>query len=79
MVLKTIDLNRWYTLKISYCKWSDKHLDAIDFELNNLSDMDTPESAIVPNETGFIMSIDDARELHAWLGQVLVNLRINNL
>ena len=67
MVLKTVDLNYWYEMQIS----TGEHGNAICFELNNLS-KDTPKKEKVPNETSFIMSIEDARQLYAWLGSVLV-------
>ena len=79
MVLRTIDLNGWFVLEISHGEQTKERTEAIGFELNNLSDMDTPDEFKIPNETLFVMSMNDARELHAWLGQVLVNSRINNL
>ncbi len=72
MIITAIDNNLWYKMDIEKCEWDDtvkgKIIPAISFELNNLSD-DTKYP--IPNETGFIMSIEDAKELHAWLGAVL--------
>lgn len=72
MKISTIDKNNWYIMDIEKCEWNDrmhdKLLPSISFELNNLSE-DT--KYLIPNETGFIMSIEDAKELHAWLGAVL--------
>lgn len=70
MIIRTVDLNGWFEMTVSHGQWRhDKS--SIEFELNNLSE-DTPERFKVPNETGFVMSIEDAWELHAWLGSVLV-------
>ena len=72
MILTAIDNNLWYKMDIEKCEWDDtikgKIIPAISFELNNLSE-DTKYP--IPNETGFIMSIEDAKELYAWLGAVL--------
>lgn len=72
MILRTVDNNGWYTMDIHKTEWNDrmhdKLLPSISFELNNVSE-DTKYP--IPNETGFIMSIEDAKELHAWLGAVL--------
>jgi hypothetical protein len=68
MKISTIDKNKWYTMDIEKCEWSSDHIPVISFELNNLSD-DTKYP--IPNETGFNMSIEDAKQLHAWLGVVL--------
>jgi len=78
MVLRTIDLNGWFTLEISKGEHGNDREKSICFELNNLSE-DTPQREKVPNETSFVMSMNDARELHAWLGSILVNHSINNL
>ncbi len=72
MKISTIDNNSWYTLEVEKCDWmnhsNDETEPSISFELNNLHE-DTKYP--VPNETCFIMSMQDAKELHAWLGVVL--------
>jgi hypothetical protein len=68
MILTTIDKNNWYRLDIEKAEWSEDREPCISFELNNLSE---ETKYPVPNETGFIMSIQDAKELYAWLGCVL--------
>jgi hypothetical protein len=68
MKISTIDKNMWYTMDIEKCEWSSDHIAVISFELNNLSDY---TKYPIPDETGFIMSIEDAKQLHAWLGVVL--------
>lgn len=72
MTVTAIDNNLWYRMDIEKCEWNDasngETKPSISFELNNLSE-DTKYP--IPNETGFIMSIEDAKELHAWLGAVL--------
>lgn len=70
MTLTTIDKNYWYRLDIEKVEWSTEREPCICFELNNLSD-ETKDR--VPDETSFIMSIQDAKELYAWLGCVLNN------
>ena len=78
MILRSFDLNYWYEMDISTGEHGSNREKAICFELNNLSE-DTPEMVKVPEETIFIMSIQDAKQLIAWLETVLVNHRINNL
>ncbi len=68
MKISTRDEHNWYTMDIEKCEWSSDHIPVISFELNNLSD---ETKYPIPNETGFNMSIEDAKQLHAWLGVVL--------
>ena len=70
MTLRATDNNGWYIMDIEKCSWSDELIPAISFELNNLS---SSTKYPIPNETGFIMSIEDAKELYAWLGYILNN------
>ena len=71
MKLTAIDNNNWYTLDIDKCTWSSENIPSVSFELNNLSkDTEYP----ITNETTFVMSIEDAKELHAWLGTFVNNL-----
>ena len=67
MKITTIDNNSWYTLEVEKCDWMNQE-PSISFELNNLHE-DTKYP--VPDETCFIMSMQDAKQLHAWLGVVL--------
>jgi len=75
MILKAFDKNFWYSIDIEKTEWIDKHTeqkeDVIYFELNNVPD-DVPKHAIIPNETGFVMSIEDAKYLKAFL-EVAIN------
>jgi hypothetical protein len=71
MQLGAVDKNNWYTLHIHKCNWSSKNIPSVSFELNNLSE-DTKYP--VPNETTFIMSMEDAKELYVWLGTFVNNL-----
>ena len=50
-----------------------KNEDAISFELNNIQD-EVPKHAKIPNETAFIMSIEDAKHLKAFLEVALNGL-----
>lgn len=72
MIIKAIDNNSWYTLDIEECQWMSHQKEetepSISFELNNLSD---ETKYPIPDETCFVMSIQDAKQLHAWLGVVL--------
>lgn len=68
MMLFTTDKNGSYTMHIDYCEWSNDREKAISFELNNTVQNDKD---LIPDETTFIMSFEDAKELHAWLGCVL--------
>jgi len=68
MKISTIDKNYWYIMDIEKREWSSDYIPVISFEFNNLSDV---TEYPIPNETGFIMSIEDAKQLHAWLGVVL--------
>lgn len=68
MKLTSIDNNEWYALEVQHALWSSDNLSVITFELNNLSDeIKYP----IPNDTTFVMSIEDARHLHAFLGVIL--------
>lgn len=77
MMLKAFDKNFWYSIDIEKTEWIDKHTeqkeDVIYFELNNVKD-DVPNHAIIPNETGFVMSIEDAKYLKAFLDVALNGL-----
>ena len=76
-MLKAFDKNFWYSIDIEKTEWIDKHTeqreDVIYFELNNVKD-DVPNHAIIPNETGFVMSIEDAKYLKAFLDVALNGL-----
>jgi hypothetical protein len=80
MKISTIDKNNWYTIDIEKSKWCEERIDVISFELNNiyidvisfeLNNIYTDTKYPIPNETSFIMGIEDAKQLHAWLGVVL--------
>ncbi len=76
MILKTFDNNHWYSMEIEKCQWNNadrKNEPAISFELNNIND-DVPKHAKIPNETGFIMSVEDAKYLKAFLEVALNGL-----
>ena len=77
MLLKAFDKNLWYSIDIEKTEWIDKHTeqkeDVIYFELNNVRD-DIPKHAIIPNETAFVMSIEDAKYLKAFLEVALNGL-----
>ena len=77
MLLKAFDKNLWYSIDIEKTKWIDNHTehkeDVLYFELNNVRD-DIPKHAIIPNETAFVMSIEDAKYLKAFLEVALNNL-----
>lgn len=68
MKISTIDKNVWYSMDIEKSKWGEQRIDVISFELNNIS---LGTKYPIPNETCFVMSMADAKELHAWLGVVL--------
>ena len=77
MTLKTLDKNFWYSMEIEKTRWhnQDKNWDedVISFELNNI-DNDIPKHAVIPNETGFVMSIEDAKYLKSFLDVALNGL-----
>lgn len=68
MKLTTIDKNDWYTLEVQHDLWSSDNIPVITFELNNLSD---ETKYPIPNETTFVMSMEDAKQLHAFLGVII--------
>lgn len=67
MKLTAIDNNNWYILDIEKCTWSIENIPSVSFELNNLSE-DTKYP--VPNETTFVMSIEDAKQLGTFLNNL---------
>jgi len=74
MILKTYDLKLRLSVEFTTAKclnYKDKLVPAIGFELND----DDPENGkkLVPDETRFYMSVQDAKVLHSWLGTVLNN------
>jgi hypothetical protein len=71
MTISAIDLNDLYRLDIDKCNWGNEKIPSISFELNNLF---KGTKYPIPNETTFVMSIEDAKELHAWLGTFVNNL-----
>ena len=76
MILKTFDNNSWYSMEVEKCHWNNDESNdepAISFELNNVND-EVPKHAKIPNETGFIMSIEDAKYLKAFLEVALNGL-----
>lgn len=78
MILKSFDKNYWYSMEIEKTQWynSDKNWneDAIMFELNNIDNDELPKHAKIPNETGFLMSVEDAKQLKAFLEVALNGL-----
>jgi len=77
MILKTFDNNHWYSMEVEKCLWNNSEKNnepAISFELNNVNNYDIPKHAKIPNETGFIMSIEDAKYLKAFLEVALNGL-----
>lgn len=76
MILKTFDNNNWYSMEVEKGRWNNvegKDEDAVIFELNNIDD-EVPKHAKIPNETGFVMSIEDAKYLKAFLEVALNGL-----
>lgn len=67
MKLTAIDNNNWYILDIEKCTWSSEKIQSVSFELNNLSE-DTKYP--IPNETTFVMSIEDAKQLGTFLNNL---------
>lgn len=67
MKLTAIDNNNWYILDIEKCTWSSENTPSVSFELNNLSE-DTKYP--IPNETTFVMSIEDAKQLGTFLNNL---------
>jgi len=66
-------------MEIDKGKWSDKDNDQLEdcicFELNNVDNLiPIPKDIKIPDETTFIMSIEDAKHLHAFLEVTLNNL-----
>ena len=72
MTIKTYDLNFWYSLEVEKCEMSDD-VQAISFELNNVQE-EVPSHAKIPEETTFVMSIEDAKHLKAFLDVALSSL-----
>lgn len=68
MILRAVDINGWYTVDVDKTVSGNERVPVVCFEFNNLSE---ETKYPIPNETVFSMSIDDAKELHAWLGAVL--------
>jgi len=81
-MLKTYDKNNWLSIIIDKTQWLDKDSsqtdqpeDCISFELNNVDNGEPiPEYAKIPEETTFVMSIEDAKYLKAFLEVALNNL-----
>lgn len=74
MHIETYDNNGWYSMKVEKCQWenSDKELqDSISIELNNIDDDELPKYAKIPDETTFIMTLEDAKYLKAFLDVAL--------
>jgi hypothetical protein len=74
MILKTYDLQLRLSVEFTTAQclnYKDELVPAIGFELND----DDPENGkkLVPDETCFYMSVQDAKVLHSWLGTVLNN------
>ena len=63
-----IEKTQWYN---SDKNWNE---DVIMFELNNIDNDELPKHAKIPNETGFLMSVEDAKQLKAFLELALNGL-----
>jgi hypothetical protein len=79
MTLKTYDKNFFYSMEIDKSKWRNKDKDQLEdcivFELNNFDNLTPiPKDIKIPDETGFVMSIEDAKHLKAFLEVALNNL-----
>lgn len=66
-------------MEIDKGKWSDKDNDQLEdcicFELNNVDNLiPIPKDIKIPDETTFIMSIEDAKHLNAFLEVTLNSL-----
>jgi hypothetical protein len=74
MTLQTFDLQLRLNVEFSTVEclnYKDELVPAISFELND-SDPENGKK-LVPDETSFNMSVEDAKVLHSWLGTVLNN------
>ena len=79
MILKTYDKNFFYSMEIDKGKWRNKDKDQLEdcivFELNNTEDfIPVPDDIKIPDETTFIMSVEDAKHLKGFLEVALNNL-----
>lgn len=77
-LLKIYDTNCWYTMEIDKTQWlekgSNKSEDCIAFELNTCDCGETmPADAKIPEETTFVMSMEDAKYMKAFLEVALDN------
>lgn len=77
-LLKIYDTNCWYTMDIDKTQWlkkaGDELKDCITFELNTCDCGETmPENAKIPEETTFVMSMEDAKYMKAFLEVALDN------
>ena len=77
-LLKIYDAKCWYNMEIDKTQWleegSNKSEDCITFELNTCDcGKPMPANAKIPEETTFVMNIDDAKYLKAFLEAALDN------
>ncbi len=77
-LLKIYDTKCWYSMEIDKTQWlkkgGDELKDCITFELNTCDCGETmPADAKIPEETTFIMNIEDAKYLKAFLEAALDN------
>ena len=79
MILKTYDKNFFYSMEIDKGEWKNQDTDQLEdcicFELNNADVvLPIPKDIKIPDETTFIMSVEDAKHLKGFLEVALNNL-----
>lgn len=76
MIIKSFDANGWYSMEVQKNQWSDRDSeelhDTITFELNSTEWC--PKKEQIPEETTFIMKVEDAKYLKAFLDVALNGL-----
>ena len=79
MILKTYDKNFFYSMEVYKSEWKNQDTDQLEdcicFELNNADVvLPIPRDIKIPDETTFIMSVEDAKHLKGFLEVALNNL-----